>query len=223
MEQSKEPKDVLELGHYLASELGVYEGVDTLGRWMAHYLAELIDKAENSPNERDRKTARQEATDTILKIWEHRKSLPGNVYPLERFKDIFLVLDHLLPANDPFSNFRGEKIDQLSSALFTGTARLIPLLLLMKAQKDGKLSAVDPVVMESLDEREQYLLTTIYYWMQLFLPDGEIYEQAVERDGTKTDAKTASLESLAIEVVAELASTLKGIEKELKFKCGGNI
>jgi hypothetical protein len=28
-------------------ELGFEDGVDTLGRWMAHHLAELIDKAEN--------------------------------------------------------------------------------------------------------------------------------------------------------------------------------
>jgi len=67
----------LELGQYLVRELDFEGGVDTLGRWMAHYLAELIDEAENSSTVAKRTRARKEAATTILKIWDHRSSLPG--------------------------------------------------------------------------------------------------------------------------------------------------
>ena len=40
------PKDVLDLGRALVEELGLDPGVDTLSRWMAHYIAELIEDAE---------------------------------------------------------------------------------------------------------------------------------------------------------------------------------
>jgi hypothetical protein len=72
MEPSKPPKDVLGLGRHLVRELGFEDGVDTLGRWMAHHLAELIDKAENGVCATERVEARKSATETILKVWEHR-------------------------------------------------------------------------------------------------------------------------------------------------------
>lgn len=74
---SKPSKDVLGLGRHLVRELRFEDGVDTLGRWMAHHLAELIDEAESGSTPAERLRARKSATETILKIWEHRASLPG--------------------------------------------------------------------------------------------------------------------------------------------------
>src|SRR5687767_11542563 len=88
MGPSKPPKDVLGLGQHLVRELDFEDGVDTLGRWMAHYLAELIDKAENGGTAAKRLRAHKSATETILKIWEHRTSLPGKAYPLAPYKDV---------------------------------------------------------------------------------------------------------------------------------------
>ena len=68
MELSKPPKDVLELGRHLVRELGFEDGVDTLGRWMSHHVAELIDKAENGVTAAERVRARKLATETILKL-----------------------------------------------------------------------------------------------------------------------------------------------------------
>ena len=63
-------------------ELGFEDRVDTLGRWMAHHLAELIDTAESGVTATERLKARKSATETILKIWEHpgittRQSVPA--------------------------------------------------------------------------------------------------------------------------------------------------
>jgi hypothetical protein len=131
----KPPKDVLELGRHLVRELGIEDGVDTLGRWMAHHLAELIDKAENGTTAAERLRARKNATETILKIWEHRTSLPGNAYPLAPHKELLKVLDRLRPDDNPFRYFglpAETKRDRLAADLFDGLSRLIIALLLMK-------------------------------------------------------------------------------------------
>ena len=44
-------KAVLDLGRALVDELGLDPGVDTLGRWMAHHIAELIEEAETAKGE----------------------------------------------------------------------------------------------------------------------------------------------------------------------------
>jgi hypothetical protein len=73
MEVSKPPKDVLELGQHLVHELGIENRFDTLGRWMAHHLAELIDRAENGATKAERLDSRKNAEETILKIEGVRK------------------------------------------------------------------------------------------------------------------------------------------------------
>ena len=54
MELSKPPKDVSELGQHLVRELGFEDRGETLGRWMAHHLAELLDQAENAKTAAER-------------------------------------------------------------------------------------------------------------------------------------------------------------------------
>src|SRR5438094_3949598 len=72
-ERSKPPKDVLGLGQHLVREVGFGSHRDTLGRWMAHHIAELIDKAKHASSLAERAKTCKIATETILKIWEHRK------------------------------------------------------------------------------------------------------------------------------------------------------
>ena len=45
-EASKQWVYVEALGRRIVDELGLEKGVDTLARWMAHYIAELIEKVE---------------------------------------------------------------------------------------------------------------------------------------------------------------------------------
>jgi hypothetical protein len=87
----------LELGRHLVRELDLERGVDTLGRWMAQHLAELIDEAESGTTEGQRLKARKLATETILKVWEHRACVPGKVYPLKDSEHVLEVLELLRP------------------------------------------------------------------------------------------------------------------------------
>ena len=85
---------VLALGKKLVDQLGLEQSVDTLGRWMAHYIAEKMEAAESATGEaRDRKMS--ECSDAILKLWAHRSELPDSQRPFEEFEQIFRVLQSL--------------------------------------------------------------------------------------------------------------------------------
>ena len=76
MEFSKPWTATVTLGQRLVKELGLDDGVDTLGRWMAHRVAELMQCAEQAETQAEREFAKQECSELILKIWERRDALP---------------------------------------------------------------------------------------------------------------------------------------------------
>jgi len=91
-----------ELGRQLVQLLGLDPGVDTLSKWMAHYIAEQIVIAETA-KPADKTAAEQKCYQTILALWEHRASLPPNLRPLGKFDPILRVLELLDPDNpQPF-------------------------------------------------------------------------------------------------------------------------
>jgi hypothetical protein len=98
MESSEMRKRIINLGKGLVKELGLDPGVDTLSRWMAHYVAELMTIAENATGD-DRIEAERHCFETILKLWQHRSSLPNGRRPYESFESIFRALERLDPEN----------------------------------------------------------------------------------------------------------------------------
>lgn len=218
MEPSKAPKDILGLGRYLVRELDFEDGVDTLGRWMAHHLAELIHEAEDGTTEKARIDARRDACETILRIWEHRASLPGKAYPLAPYRNVIEVLDRLRPDDNPFSYFGtrvGTKKDQISALLFDNLSRLIIALLLMKLPSEDLDVELDPVAVEALNETEVHVLIDILQW-------GELFELSVKSTkGTrknKKDDKPAivNLDEAAIKLIDSIMATLVELRGELK-------
>jgi hypothetical protein len=91
-ESSKVPKDVLELGEHLVRELGLEDSTDTLGRWLAHHLAELMTAVKETAGTSAHHEALRQATEIILRIWERRTALPGDAYPLAQYKEVLNVL-----------------------------------------------------------------------------------------------------------------------------------
>jgi len=198
-------------------ELGLEDGVDTLGRWMAHHLAELIDTAENGTTAAERLRARKNATETILKIWEHRTSLPGKAYPLAPYKDILQVIDRLRPNDNPFRYFRhhGEtKREQLAADLFDSLSRLIIALLLMKVPSGKESPRMDDIAIESLNESEQHVLTALKQW-------GELFASTPKSSGRTRKSKKASddnvnLDEAAVRLIDRITTTLVELRSELQ-------
>jgi hypothetical protein len=154
----------LALGSHLTDELGFSELNDTLGRWMAHYLAELIDKASNEPDGHIRDTAQAKVASAILAIWAHRSALPGNAYPLARYKDIIEGMELLTPGGPswgrPASGSRtaqaGEAFEQL---------RQLSIACLF-ADHFAEIPNVDSGVVGHLDPQERELLEFFNSWAE---------------------------------------------------------
>lgn len=102
MEYSETQEQVINLGKALVQELELEPSVDTLGRWMAHYIAEQMLIAEKALGYEKTK-AQQHCFDTILAVWNHRSTLPRGHRPFENFEPIFQTLHKLNPDNpQPF-------------------------------------------------------------------------------------------------------------------------
>lgn len=206
------------LGKYLARELGYEERGDTLGRWMAHHLAELIDEAENGVTAGKRLTAQKRATETILKIWEHRLSLPDEVHPLAQYKDVIQLLERLRLDNNPYRFFGHDseaKKDQLASVLFDNFTRFILVLLLMKAQTLKQQKSVDDVVIEALSDEEQRVWTTIQEWAAIFPTPHE--KPRLKRKSKKaSDISKAELNESAAQLIDNIMTILTQLRTELQ-------
>src|SRR5574341_407428 len=106
---SSTQKGVLDLGRALVKQLDLDPGVDTLSRWMAHYIAELIEAAEAVKSE-DRPAKLKQCADAIVSLWEHRHQLPDGRRPFEDFEPILRALESLDPANTTPRYFRSQRV-----------------------------------------------------------------------------------------------------------------
>ena len=115
MESSETYSKVIELGKQLVELLGKGRDADLLSRWMSHYIAELIVRAETSTG-KPKQTAEKECCNTILALWKHRASFPSGKRPFERFDDILRVLEYLQPGGTRgiYHNFRSGTKDEPS-------------------------------------------------------------------------------------------------------------
>jgi hypothetical protein len=199
-------------------ELGFEDGVDTLGRWMAHHLAELIDAAENGATAAERLRARKSATETILKIWEHRTALPGKAYPLASCKDALQVLDRLRPDDNPFryfSHYAQGTREQLAADLFASLSRLIIALLLMKIPPGEESAKVDAAAINALSETEQHVLGALQQWGELFAPKSGSSERAQKGNGDGVVAQV-NLEEAALHLIDTTMTTLSKLRSDLQ-------
>lgn len=99
----------LELGKKLTGELGLDQSVDTLGRWMAHYIAELIQDAEKA-NPQERPAKMRACSEAILSLWKHRHELPNGKRPFEELEPILKALESLNPDYDTPRYFRPVRV-----------------------------------------------------------------------------------------------------------------
>lgn len=90
---------VLALGEKLVEELSLDPSVDTLGRWMAHYIAQLIDESESAAAE-DKQKKSEKCAAAIINLWEYRSVMPSGKRPFEDIEPILRALASLDPTHD---------------------------------------------------------------------------------------------------------------------------
>lgn len=98
MESFETQQQVISLGKQLVKELTLESGVDTLSRWMAHYIAEQIINAEKAQG-KDKQEFEKRCFNLILQLWSHHDSYPRGKRPFERFEPIFNAMEWLNPDN----------------------------------------------------------------------------------------------------------------------------
>lgn len=96
---------VLNLGKKIIDELGLDQSVDTLSRWMAHYIAQLILSVETAGAE-DRSEKLSRCASAILDLWRHRSELPNGKRPFEDVEPILRALESLDLNNNTPRYFR---------------------------------------------------------------------------------------------------------------------
>lgn len=208
--------DVLALGQHLVRELDLQNGVDTLGRWMAHHVAEQMLVVDRATTPEERRVAQEAVTDTILKIWDHRTKLPGNAYPLAPFKKVLSILDGLHPRSNPFYFTEHDPeahIEKIAGDLFNDLGRLILSLIFLK---DPNLSNLETEVsvLSTLDEAEQLVSAAVHEWIELL--------QFTSGEGNKSNteitagAQVKNLTENALHLIRNLEARLAQIRNILE-------
>jgi hypothetical protein len=92
MESLDRSKAVIEVGKRLVT--GLKLGDDVTAQWMAHLVAGKISAAEQA-SEATRDAAAAACVDIILKLWEHRYTLPPYMRPLRELDPLLRTLNSL--------------------------------------------------------------------------------------------------------------------------------
>jgi hypothetical protein len=105
MAKSKQSEEsILKLGKKLISELELDDTRNTLSRWMAHYLAELITSIKTTESETDKIKLEKECCNLILELWQMKDRLPFEK-PLDNAHE-FLKILRVLKKEDNTASLR---------------------------------------------------------------------------------------------------------------------
>ena len=153
------PKGILDIGKALVKQLGFNAGDDILCRWMAHYIAELIEGAEAATAE-DRSEKLTKCAETILALWKHRYELPNGKRPFEDFEPIFRAIESLDPDNDTPRYFRSVRNANNKSEENTGAGKWLELA-------DGLDYSAKVLIRYCLEQASQDALDKSQEWVKL--------------------------------------------------------
>ena len=142
----------------------------------------------------------EQATDLILKIWSHKKSLPHGAYPLNNLETVLSVIGRLSPAVSPYRWQSTDETEKLLSRIFDGLQRVVVYgIILISRTKDmpEDLEAVIPF----LEDDERQFIEVINGWidyanMERPYPSFVIVTEADQADSDAKQAELAELENL---------------------------
>ena len=216
----------LELGRKLTEELDLDQSVDTLGRWMVHYIAELIHDAENASTE-ERPTKMRACCEAILNLWKYRHTFPNGRRPFEELEPLLRTLASLDPEDDTPRYFRSvravaddaEENDEtkywlkLIHGLDYSAKILIRYYLTQAAQTALKKSVewVDLAVAAGADESAEYSLIRVIYEEDSMLKASDPRQEEMKRIEDRIE-RLEEFANMAMAVVSELRKEVQQTE-----------
>jgi hypothetical protein len=191
----KAPNEILALGERIVRELELEPGVDTLGRWLAHHLAELILAARESEGAQ-REIAQKTAVDLILKIWSRRHDVPGGANPLRKLEEVIAILRFLRPDAWPYGVRDEFGSQRLLKKAFEGLQHIVAHGTLLASGISGrkvKFGEAEGFV----EQDEAVLVETVNAWIDLYnsAPKGRIVSFILD-DATELETAKSELEEL---------------------------
>lgn len=220
-------KRAIKLGKELVKELELDQGVDTLSKWMAHYISEQIAVAKNATGEKQIK-AKEKCFDTILKLWERRAYLPNGSRPFEEFEQVFQVLKKIDPEDNTTSFFqlkdfkKVEEEEKLESKVeywvkkvesINDSAKVLLRFCLAQAFENTKKQNVKNWLENSIDSVPTYDLNSVKILEHFY---EEFNEQETESEKEEKKLKVLLKD---IEVILENLQDLHdGIKANLESK-----
>lgn len=87
---------MIALGNRIVEELKLQEGVDTLAKWMANHLAQLITQATVERDAARRKKLCASCCALIERLWKNRANLPGGAKPLGRIDEQLIAIQTMM-------------------------------------------------------------------------------------------------------------------------------
>ena len=212
MEVSRLPSEILKLGSRIVRELNLGR-TDTLGRWMAHHLAELLQSAE-SASEDEKELVQNGAVDLILKLWSHRRSLPGNAYPLKNLERAVSVLARLSPDPSLFQWINTGEKEKSLARVFEGL-RLIAIRGVILISKTSDFPDDYEATMPFLNEDERKLLETFKSWKDYAGPDWPDPRRAIEGDGEQAPREVTRTEKAEEDASDTRTETIRLFSQEI--------
>lgn len=121
MENSKQFSDSIALGKLLVAELGLDQSSDTLARWMAHHIADVMQVAESSTR-LERIDAEDRCRETILSLWKYIGYFPNEHAPLGDMEHLIKTIRALDPDNEEYF-YSLEKTSRLDESKLSGDVK----------------------------------------------------------------------------------------------------
>ena len=121
MVQSTEFSNVVALGKRIVQEIERNDSVDTLGRWMAHHIAELIVQAETA-KESKQSSLEDRCRAAILALWDHINNFPSASNPFENLES-FATTVRALNADECAYFYYAHTQDAIDSANISESAK----------------------------------------------------------------------------------------------------
>ena len=150
------------LGKQIVSELGLEPGVDTLSKWMAHHIAELIADVESQTDPEVKRNKETQAAESISKLWQHRSKYDNRINPLHDLKPILQVIQTLDPNRNVWiTNFGGPDGNAFAQ-VYDALRRLV---ILMIVRKSGETPRAGTSTSSHQDADELLITASINAWL----------------------------------------------------------
>jgi len=209
---------VLALGRHIVAELQLDQSADTLGRWLAHHVAELIARAEAAEEATERASALAEAVDTILRIWQHRAAVDNRLNPLAELRPAVQVLQTLGRQHPPWHRLPGHKRGDAGWRAYQVLRRLTICLALLELEdrEAGRRTAdrTRPIA-EHLSSEEEEIIAGVALWAKV--GEEAPSPKPKRRRAIKTEQRRPPVDLLATVrgLIEESMSALEEIEQAL--------